>query len=77
MTLAETILSEVRTLSKAHALEELDVVRLLKSRPQVDRLLERQAALAELAHYRGRFKAEKLSRDDLYDRARIGLTPKP
>jgi hypothetical protein len=38
---------------------------------------ERQAALAELARYRGRFKAEKSSRAELYDRASLGLTPTP
>lgn len=77
MTLADTIFFEVRTLSEAHALEVLNLARSLKSKPRVDRLLERQAALAELAHYRGRFKAEKFSREDLYDRASIGSTPTP
>ena len=32
---------------------------------------ERWAAFAELARYRGRFKAVKFSRDELYDRACI------
>jgi hypothetical protein len=65
MTLAEKIFAEVRALPETQAREVLDFVGF------TDRLLERQAALAELARYRGRFKAEKFSRDELYDRASL------
>ncbi len=48
-----------------------DFAGFLKSKHRLDRLLEREAALAELARYRGRFKAEKFSREELYDRANL------
>jgi hypothetical protein len=70
MTLAEKIFAEVRALPETQAREVLDFVGFLKSK-HVDRLLERQTALAELARYRGRFKAGKFSRDELYDRASL------
>jgi hypothetical protein len=70
MTLAEKIFDAVRALPETQAREVLDFVGFLKSK-HTDRLLERQAALAELARYRGRFKAEKFSRDELYDRASL------
>jgi hypothetical protein len=69
MTLAEKIFAEVRALPETDAREVLDFVGSLKSKRRADRLVERNAALAELARYRGRFKAEKFSRDELYDRA--------
>ncbi len=65
------IFTEVRALTETQAREVLDFVGFLKSKRHTDRLLERQAALAELARYRGRFKAEKFSRDELYDRASL------
>jgi hypothetical protein len=65
------IFAEVRALPETQAREVLDFVGFLKSKQHVDRLLERQAALAELARYRGRFKAEKFSREELYDRASL------
>lgn len=71
MTLADKIFAEVRALPETQAREVLDFVGFLKSKRHTDRLLERQAALAELARYRGRFKAVKFSRDELYDRASL------
>ena len=71
MTLAEKIFAEVRALPDTQAQEVLDFVGFLKSKQHVDQLLERQTALADLARYRGRFKAEKFSRDELYDRASL------
>ncbi len=66
MTLAEQIFAEVRALPDPQAREVLDFIGFLKSKQDSDRRADQQAALAELARYRGRFKAEKLSRDDLY-----------
>jgi hypothetical protein len=71
MTLAEQILAEVRALPDTQAREVLDFIGFIKSKQHNDRGAERQAALAELARYRGRFKVEKFSRDDLY--ARVNL----
>jgi hypothetical protein len=71
MTLAEKIFAEVRALPETHARKVLDFVGVLKSTQHFDRILERQAALADLARYRGRFKAEKFSRDELHDRASL------
>src|ERR1700730_8618939 len=51
MTLAEKIFDEVRALPETQAREVLDFVGFLKSKRHTDRLLERQAALAELARY--------------------------
>jgi hypothetical protein len=44
-----------------------DFAGFLKSKHRLDRLLEREAALAELARYRGRFKAQNCWRNELYD----------
>jgi len=71
MTTAEKTFKEVRALPDTQAREVLDFVGFLKSTQHIDRLLERQAALAELARYRGRFKAERVSRDELHDRASL------
>jgi len=62
MTLAQQIFDEVRALPDTQAREILDFIGFLKSKQGNDR----RAALAKLAHYRGRFKAEKFSRDELY-----------
>ena len=62
MTLAEKIFDEVRALPDTQAREVLDFIDSLKSKQGTDR----HAALAELARYRGRFKAEKFSRGELY-----------
>jgi hypothetical protein len=71
MTIAEKIFAEVRELPDTQAREVLDFVGFLKSKQYTDRLAERKIALTELARYRGRFKAEKFSRDELYDRASL------
>jgi hypothetical protein len=71
MTIAEKIFAEVRALPERQAREVLDFVGFLKSKQNTNRLVERNAALAELARYRGRFKAAKFSRDELYDRASL------
>lgn len=71
MTIAEKIFAEVSALPEAQAREVLDFVGFLKSKQPAHRLAERAAALAELARYRGRFKAVKFSRDELYDRAGV------
>jgi hypothetical protein len=71
MTIAEKIFAEVRALPETQAREVLDFVAFLKSKQLTDQLIERQSALAELSRYRGRFKAGKFSRDELYDRASL------
>lgn len=69
MSTAERIFEEVRTLPEVQAREVLDFVGYLKSRRVRDQTPDRQAALAGLASLRGRFKAVKFSREELYDRA--------
>jgi len=71
MTIAETIFAEVRALPETQAREVLDFVAFLKSRQQATRNADRKSAFAELAKFRGRFKAGKFSRDELYDRASL------
>ena len=71
MTLADKIFAEVLALPDTQAREVLDFVGFLKSKQHFDRLHQRQAALAALARYRGRFKAERVSRDELHDRASL------
>jgi hypothetical protein len=68
MTTAEKIFEAVRALPEIEARKVLDFVGFLKSKP-TDSQTEREAALAGLARYRGRFKAVRFSRDELYDRA--------
>jgi hypothetical protein len=69
MNTAEKIIQEVRTLPEAQAQEVLDFVGFLKSKQQAETSAARKAARAGLARFRGRFKAVKISRDELYDRA--------
>jgi hypothetical protein len=66
MTIAEIIFAEVSALPEAQVREVLEFVVFLKSKHHTCRLAERAAALAELAQYRGRFKAVKFSRDEFY-----------
>ena len=66
MNTAERIYDQVRSLPEPEAREVLDYVARLKAKRQVDGEARRQAALATLAKYRGRFEAVK--RDELYDR---------
>jgi hypothetical protein len=69
MNTAEKIIQEVQTLPEAQAREVLDFVGFLKSRQQTEKLAARKVALEGLTRFRGRFKAVKFSRDELYDRA--------
>lgn len=67
MGTAERIFEEVRGLPESAAQEVLDFVGFLKSRrPPTDDV--RARAREVLAKYRGRFKAVKFDRDELYDR---------
>jgi hypothetical protein len=68
MSTAERIYEEVRTLPEGEAREVLDFVACLKAKRLADTAARRNAALRTLASYRGRFKAVKFKRDDLYDR---------
>jgi hypothetical protein len=69
MTIAEKIFEEVRTLPETQAQAVLDFVSVLKTKQQSNRVTARKTALEQLARYRGRFKANKFSRDQIYDRA--------
>lgn len=68
MSTAEHIYQEVRTLPESQARQVLDFVARLKATRQAGIEARRQAALGTLAKYRGRFKAEKTQREELYDR---------
>jgi hypothetical protein len=69
MTIAEKIFEEVRALSETQARAVLAFVSVLKAKQQRSHVTARKTALQQLARYRGRFKASKFSRDELYDRA--------
>jgi hypothetical protein len=66
-TTAKLIHEAVKTLSEAEAREVLDFVEFLKTKRAADED-RRKRALATLAKYRGRFKAVKFDREELYDR---------
>jgi hypothetical protein len=67
MGTAERIFEEVRSLPESAAREVLDFVGFLKTR-QAPVENAREQARAVLAKYRGRFKAVRFERDELYDR---------
>lgn len=67
MSTAQRIFEEVRTLPEAAALEALDFVGFLETRQAPSEAFKAQAK-AVLAQYRGRYKAVKFSRDELYER---------
>jgi hypothetical protein len=71
MTIAEEIFEMVHALPEAQAREVLDFIAYLQSRKQAAQPEHRKAAIAQLARYRGRYRAGKFSRDEIYDRARL------
>jgi uncharacterized protein involved in tellurium resistance len=68
MNIAEQIYETVKTLPSQSACEVLDFVEKLKAKQLESEKNRKVAALATLAKYRGRFKAEKLNREECYDR---------
>jgi len=67
-TLAERIFETVKTLPDQQAAEVLDFAETVKAKQMKEAQLRKDNALATLAKYRGRFKAEKFNRDDCHDR---------
>lgn len=68
MSTAQKIFEEVKTLPEPQAREVLDFVGILKARRLAASHQKREAALATLAKYRGRFQSVKFNREELHDR---------
>lgn len=68
MNIAERIYETVKTLPEQSACEVLHFAESLKAKQAEAEHLRRENALAILAQYRGRFKADKFVREDCYDR---------
>ena len=67
MRIAEQIYEAVKTMPDSTACEVLNFAEALKNKQAEDVKKRRANALATLAKYSGRFKAEKLNREELYD----------
>ncbi|SJM95005.1 conserved hypothetical protein [Crenothrix polyspora] len=68
MNIAEKIYETVKTLPEQTACEVLHFAENLKAKQVEEESIRRESALATLAKYRGRVKAEKFVREDCYDR---------
>lgn len=68
MNIAERIYETVKTLPEQTACELLNFTESLKAKHADEDRLRREKALATLARYRGRYKAEKFNREDCYGR---------
>ncbi len=68
MNIAERIYETVKTLPEHTACEVLSFAERLQAKQVEDQVARRKAALATLAKYQGRFKAEPFQREDCYDR---------
>jgi len=68
MRIAEQIYETVKTMPDNEAGEILDFVEALKNKHADNAKKRRVNALTTLTKYQGRFKAEKLNREELYDR---------
>ncbi|QPK65234.1 DUF2281 domain-containing protein [Methylomonas sp. LL1] len=68
MNIAERIYETVKTMPDQTACEVLSFAENLKAKQVEEEQTRRENALATLAKYRGRFKAEKFERNDCYDR---------
>ncbi|MCQ8106176.1 DUF2281 domain-containing protein [Methylomonas sp. SURF-2] len=68
MNIAERIYETVKTMPEQTACEVLSFAESLKAKQLEEEKTRRENALATLAKYRGRFKAEKFERDECYDR---------
>ncbi|MFZ4698864.1 MAG: hypothetical protein ACOYMG_02330 [Candidatus Methylumidiphilus sp.] len=71
MNIAEKIYETVKNLPAQQAGEVLSFAEGLKAKQEAEEQVRRTSALATLAKYRGRFKAEKFNRDECYDRPGI------
>ena len=67
-SIAEQVFEAVKALPDQQAAEVLDFAEKIKAKQIREEQLRKNNALATLAKYRGRFKAEKFNRDDCYDR---------
>lgn len=67
MNIAEQIYETVKTLPEQSACEVLSFAESLKARQFAEEQTRREKALATLTKYRGRFDAEKFSRDECCD----------
>ena len=68
MNIAERIYETVKTMPEQVACEVLNFVESLKAKQSEEEQTRKENALATLAKYRGRFKAEKFNHDECYDR---------
>jgi hypothetical protein len=68
MNIAERIFETVKTLPEQQAAEVLDYAEGLKAKQADEDRRRREQALATLAKYRGRFKADRFNREECYDR---------
>ncbi|MBS4052170.1 MAG: DUF2281 domain-containing protein [Methylomonas sp.] len=68
MNIAERIYETVQTMPEQTAREVLSFAESLMPKQSEEERSRRENALATLAKYRGRFKAEKFERDECYDR---------
>jgi hypothetical protein len=64
----EKIYESVKLLPDNKADEVLDIVEALKNKQVQEQQLRKADALATLAKYRGRFNADRLNRDEFYER---------
>lgn len=68
MNIAERIYETVKTMPEQVACEVLNLAEKLKAKQSEEEQTRRENALATLAKYRGRFKAENFNHDECYDR---------
>lgn len=68
MSIAEKIYETVKDLPEQQAGEVLSFAEGLRARQETERRERREKALATLARYRGRFKADTFNREECYDR---------
>jgi hypothetical protein len=64
----EKIYESVKLLPDNKADEVLDIIEALKNKQVQEQQSRKADALATLAKYRGRFNADRLNRDEFYDR---------
>ena len=64
----EKIYKSVKLLPDNKADEVLDIIEALKNKQVQEQQSRKADALATLAKYRGRFNADRLNRDEFYDR---------
>jgi hypothetical protein len=64
----EKIYESVKLLPDNKADEVLDIIEALKNKQVQEQQSRKADALATLAKYRGRFNADRLNRDEFYER---------